>query len=713
MKAAMGVNRSPQAELAWRWISEHAAENVAAEEYPLLLASIEAVSSVIEQMAPQDHEMAAAAILYSYRQRVTLEFSDSLIEQMGDAVMQLVEGSIEMTALHSASAVGEVQSDLHHENLRKMLLAMAKDVRVVVIKLAEHLERMRTPLGLSREQQVINAELTRNILAPLANRLGMGALKWQLEDLTFRALDPETYQSLSRQIELKRDQREAYIEASVTAIEQALSASKLSGEVSGRTKHLYSIWKKMDRKQVGVESLYDLNAVRILVDSVADCYAALGLVHGLWNHIPKEFDDYIANPKGNNYRSIHTAVFGPQGQVLEVQIRTHEMHDAAEMGVASHWRYKEGTRYDPGFERKIEWLRQLLEWKEELSEQDAVSEQFRDEMAEEHIYILTPNGEVVELPEGGTALDFAYTIHTGLGHRTRGAKVDGKIIPLHQSLHSGQRVEILTVKEGGPTRDWMNPNLGYLHTSRARYRVRQWFRKQDFDENVAAGRTIVERELMRAGSPEVSTAQWLARYEQKDLEHFHAAVGQGDITSGQVAGAIQLITGVEKRAVEKKRPRREALKSDASSGEVTICGVGNLMTSISSCCNPKYPDPIIGFITRSRGVTIHQQECSNALHLIETEPERVIEVSWSGGVDEMQHYHLEVEAYDRSGLLRDITLLLSDEAANIDSIQTQTDKQRHTAHITVSIELQKGKSIGRVLDQLLRMSNVISAVRAD
>ncbi len=701
---------SPASQQAWEWVEQDANEVLETSLRERTLQVVTTVAASVQQIAPQDPDMVTAALLYSYQQRTDSAFSEALNEQMGESVMALVKGSAEMTALHAAPVDAGVNSDSHHENLRKMLLAMAKDVRVVVIKLAEHLERMRVPGDLDQAARHENALLTRNILAPLANRLGMGALKWQLEDLAFRALDPDTYMQLSRQIEMKRDERERYITESVHAIQQALKESGMEGEVSGRTKHLYSIWKKMDRKGVGVEGLYDLNAVRILVDSVADCYSALGLVHGLWNHIPKEFDDYIANPKGNNYRSIHTAVYGPEGRVLEVQIRTHEMHDAAELGVASHWRYKEGGRYDPNYERKIEWLRQLLEWKEELSEQEGMSEQFQDEMAEEQVYILTPAGEVVELPEGSTALDFAYSIHTGLGHRTRGAKVDGKIIPLNQPLQSGQRVEILTVKEGEPTRDWMNPNLGYLHTSRARYRVRQWFRKQDFEDNVVAGRAIVERELVRAGSPDIVHEQFIERYEQKDLEHFYAAVGQGDITSGQISGAINLITAPAQPLQPKKRPRKEKTGSEEPGG-ITIRGVGSLMTAIANCCTPTYPDEIIGFITRSRGVTIHQQECPNALHLIETEPERVIEVSWSGVEAEKQSYQVTIEAYDRSGLLRDITLLLSSEGANIDSINTTTDKENHTAHITLILELEPDKSVGKLLDQLLRMRNIISAVR--
>ncbi len=706
MVLASSNHGQSQNELAWAWV-EAQLGGLSQQLQETVLQSVQAVSNAVMEIAPHDREMVAASILYSYQQRVEVVLGEQLLEQVGPAVMQLVEGAIEMTALHTSSTLGSGH-EIHHENLRKMLLAMAKDVRVVVIKLAEQLENLRNPVGLTAEQQQANALLTRNILAPLANRLGMGVLKWQLEDLAFRVLDPHTYQQLSQQVDLKRTDREAYIHHAVETIEQALAAEGMVGEVSGRTKHLYSIWKKMDRKQVGIDDLYDLNAVRILVNTVAECYAALGVVHGLWNHISREFDDYIANPKGNNYRSIHTAVFGPQGRVLEVQIRTHEMHEAAELGVASHWRYKEGTRYDPGFEKKIEWLRQLLEWKEEVVEQDEISEQFKDEMAEEHIYLLTPAGEVVELPEGSTALDFAYSIHSGLGHRTRGAKADGKIIPLNQPLQSGQRIEVLTVKEGVPTRDWMNPNLGYLNTSRARYRVRQWFRKQDFDENVVAGRGIVERELVRAGAPGLDLSRLLERYEYKRVEQLYAAVGQGDITSGQIAGAIQQIMAPAQPPQPRKRPRKE--KSDpVEPGEISIRGVGKLMTTMANCCKPHYPDAVIGFITRSRGVTVHQQECPNALHLIETEPERVIEVSWQGGESERKQAVLKIEAYDRPNLLRDITMLLSEERVNIDAIQTKTDHENNMAEIVITAQFNQGENIGKVLDRLLRMRNVVEA----
>ncbi len=698
-----------QSETAMAWIRSHASEHLSAEERKRALEAATAVSQSVHEIAPQDHEMVAAAMFYSYFRSSGLPVDSQLEEIIGDAVAGLVQGTVEMTALHLHLHQSGGQGEGHHENLRKMLLAMAKDVRVVVIKLADHLYLMRHPEGAGSDQQRENALLTRNILAPLANRLGMGALKWQLEDLAFRTLEPDAYRRLSNQIDQKRAERDSYIRLSIAAIREALKQASISGEVSGRTKHLYSIWKKMQRKQVEVGSLYDLHAVRILVGSVSDCYAALGVVHGLWSHIPREFDDYIANPKGNNYRSIHTAVHGPEGRVLEIQIRTHEMHDAAELGIAAHWRYKEGTRYDPGFERKINWLRQLLEWKDEITEQERMAEQFRDEMVEEHIYVLTPEGEVVELPEGSTALDFAYAIHSGLGHRTRGAKVDGKIAPLNQPLQSGQRIEILTVKEGAPTRDWMNPNLGYLHTSRARYRVRQWFRKQDFEENVAAGRAILEREMVRGGSPNLPLEKLVQRYEQKGSEALYAAIGQGDITSGQIAGAILSLTSSPVK--RKKGHHKTAVGGDAENREISIRGVGKLLTTIANCCHPEYPEPIIGFITRGRGVTIHSEVCPNALHLIETEPDRVIEVSWGLMEDENCEYSISIQAYDRSGLLSDITTLFRNESANIDSINTSTDRENHIARIDLNIELNRDISIGKILDQLLRMKNIISAVR--
>lgn len=694
------VKQSAVIENAWSWMEGDGNRAAMDDAY--------AVAKLVHEFAPQDHEMISAAMLYTYHQRTLRTLEHSLEDLFGEVVYRLIQGTIEMTALHSHLYNIEMRQESQHENLRKMLLAMAEDVRVVVIKLAEHLNLMGNSRSLSEEQQIENAMLTRNVLAPLANRLGMGAMKWQLEDLAFRKLEPDAYQRLSRQIDQKRIERDAYISNSISTIEDALQSESIKGSVSGRTKHLYSIWKKMQRKGVEVDSLYDLHAVRILVDTVSDCYAALGVIHGLWSHISREFDDYIANPKGNNYRSIHTAVHGPQGRVLEIQIRTHEMHDAAELGVAAHWRYKEGTRYDPGFEKKIHWLRQLLEWKDEVSEQEGMAEQFRDEMVEEHIYVLTPEGEVIELPEGGTALDFAYTIHSGLGHRTRGAKVNGKIVPLNQSLESGQRIEILTVKEGGPTRDWMNPNLGYLHTSRARYRVRQWFRKQDFEENVTAGRSILEREMVRAGQPDLAVKKLVDRYEHKNPEALYAAIGQGDITCGQIAGAISSLTSVSNK---KRKIKKHSETDSTDSNEISIRGIGKLMSSIANCCHPSDPDPIIGFITRGRGVTIHHQECPNALHLIETEPERVIEVSWGHSGAEESEYKIIIQAYDRSGLLSDITTLFRNEGVNIDSINTSTDRDNHIANVTLTAVLKPEASLSKVLDKLARVKNIITAVR--
>ncbi len=694
------IKQSSDIEAAWNWIEGDGNRDAMDDAL--------AVAKLVQEFAPQDHEMVSAALLYTYHQRALIQIDPLLKELVGDVVYRLVQGTVEMTALHSHLYNVEMRMESQHENLRKMLLAMAEDVRVVVIKLAEHLNLMGNSSILSEDQQIENAMLTRNVLAPLANRLGMGAMKWQLEDLAFRKLEPEAYQNLSRQIDQKRVERDAYINQSITAIENVLKSESINGSVTGRTKHLYSIWKKMQRKGVEVDALYDLHAVRILVDTVSDCYAALGVVHGLWSHISMEFDDYIANPKGNNYRSIHTAVHGPQGRVLEIQIRTQEMHDAAELGVAAHWRYKEGTKYDPGFEKKIHWLRQLLEWKDEVSEQEGMAEQFRDEMVEEHIYVLTPEGEVIELPEGGTALDFAYTIHSGLGHRTRGAKVNGKIVPLNQPLQSGQRIEILTVKEGGPTRDWMNPNLGYLHTSRARYRVRQWFRKQDFEENVTAGRSILEREMVRAGSPDLPLKKLVERYEQKNSATLYAAIGQGDITGGQIAGAISSLTSVSR---QKRKEKRAPAKDETGSSAISIRGVGKLMTSIANCCKPADPDPIIGFITRGRGITIHHQECPNALHLLETEPERVIEVSWGNDERIDSKYRIIIKAYDRSGLLSDITTLFRNEGANIDSINTSTDRENHIANITLTTELKSKASFSKILDKLPRIKNIISAIR--
>jgi GTP pyrophosphokinase len=481
-----------------------------------------------------DAESVMAAVLHDTVEDTGTRLED-LSEEFGPGVARLVDGVTKM------GRIGEYASGTRDnpqaENLRKLLLAMAEDVRVVLIKLADRLHNMRTLKHLDAARQYKIARETMEIYAPLANRLGIWQLKWELEDLALRYLEPETYRDIAGLLDARRVDRERQIQQVIERLASEFAKAGIHAEVTGRPKHIYSIWRKMKRKNVDFHEIFDVQAVRVLVDQTRECYAALGIVHSLWHHIPREFDDYIANPKENNYRSLHTAVLGPDGRPIEVQIRTHEMHQHSELGIAAHWRYKEGRAFDPGFEQKVAWLRQLLEWKDEESTASDFVDRFKNESSEERVYVLTPQGKVVSLGQGATALDFAYHIHTDIGHRCRGVKVNGRIVPLNQELHSGDQVEVLTTRHGSPSRDWLNPHLGYLRTSRARAKVRHWFKTQDREKNIHAGRASLERELRRIGTLNISHEKLAQQLQFSNTEDMLAALGSGDLNSSQLAAA--------------------------------------------------------------------------------------------------------------------------------------------------------------------------------
>jgi GTP pyrophosphokinase len=501
------------------------------------------------------------------------------------------------------------------------------DIRVVLIKLAERTQTLRNLSGASVPQQKLIAQETRSLFAPLANRLGVWQLKWELEDLSVRYLEPELYKKVAKLLDERRVDRERYIADVVSKLKQILSQAGIAAEVTGRPKHIYSIINKMKRKQMDFSELYDVRAVRILVDDIKGCYTALGLIHELWIPISSEFDDYIAHPKSNNYRSLHTAVIGPRGLALEVQIRTHEMHQHSELGVAAHWRYKEGKKTDAQFDEKIAWLRQILEWKEDLSEQGDLQEQFKNELFHDQVYVLTPQGKVIDLPKGATPVDFAYTLHTGLGHRTRGAKVDGSIVPLNYKLRNGQRVEILTVKQGSPSRDWINPSLGFLQSSRARAKVRAWFKSQNHDESVTQGRTQLDRELHRLGITSINQEKLAQRLHFNKLEDLLAALGRNEITQRRIAVAIQ--EELPTKVIEAAKPKsfRPATERTAKA-DITVGGVNNLMTRLAKCCNPVAGDAIVGYVTRDRGITIHRKDCAFMMHMAESRSDRKLTAQW-------------------------------------------------------------------------------------
>ncbi|RLK48834.1 (p)ppGpp synthetase I SpoT/RelA [Alkalispirillum mobile] len=629
-------------------------------------------------------------------------------KRLGSDVAHLVEGASRMqdiSRFHAPEQLAEASD--RAEGLRKMLLAIASDVRVVFITLAERLHDLRTLRELPEALQRRIAQETRDIYAPLANRLGIWQLKWELEDLAFRYLQPDVYKQVARLLAERRLDREAYIERVRQSLHDALRESGIKADVVGRPKHIYSIWRKMQRKGLRFEELYDLRALRVLVDDVGTCYAVLGVVHSLWKHIPKEFDDYIATPKENNYRSLHTAVIGPEGKTLEVQIRTHAMHQEAELGIAAHWRYKEGGQQDRDFEQKIAWLRQILEWGQEENGAEDFLDRFKAEVFEDRVYVITPQGDVVDLPRGATPLDFAYHIHSHVGHHCRGAKVNGRMVPLTHTLKSGSQVEIITSRSATPSRDWLNPSLGYLRTSRARAKARTWFRQQDHDKNVQAGRNILDRELHRLGLQDVPLDDVAQKTRFRKLEDFLAALGRGDITAGQIASIVgervlPRPEGEDPLPVSRKR----STVSSQGGDEVTIYGVDNLLTRLARCCTPAPGDPIIGFLTRGRGVTIHRRDCPEVGRLRTDEPERLIDVTWTDPGGRRYPVNVVVHTPDLQRALQDVSKVLTNEQIRLLGINTQTDARGEHASLDLSLEVADVNQMSRLMNRIGSLPHV-------
>jgi len=678
---------------------------------PYLLHCL-AVAEIVHHLK-LDHESVAAAILHDVVEDtdVTLE---EVAQTFGEQVARLVDGVTKMGRIGEMRepAAGKRSSEpSHSESVRKLLLAMAEDVRVVLIKLADRLHNMRTLRFLDQERQRRIARETLEIYAPLANRLGIWQVKWELEDLSLRYLEPEAYHRIAALLDGRRIDRERHIELVKERLSKAFDAAGIRAEISGRPKHIYSIWRKMQRKNVDFHQIFDVQAVRVLVESTAECYATLGIVHSLWHHVPHEFDDYIANPKSNNYRSLHTAVIGPEGKAVEVQIRTREMHEHAELGIAAHWRYKEGARYDRGFEKKVTWLRQLLEWKDEEPSADEFVDRFKSESVEDRVYVLTPQGQVIDMPAGATVLDFAYHIHTDVGHRCRGAKVNGRIVPLAYELNSGEQVEVLTGRKAAPSRDWLNPHLGYLKTSRARAKVRHWIKQQDRDINIAAGRSSLERELHRLGLSSATMPQIAERLNFADADSMMAALGRGDLQIQQAVSALMgLAEGDQAETISFPTQTRRPVPG-RSQDDFRILGVGNLLTQAARCCRPVPHDVIVGYITRGRGVTIHRRDCANILRLKEEDRDRLIDVEWGDSPDRLFPVDIQIQAYDRPGLLRDVSAVLANDKINVLGMHTLTDKKDMIATMDLHAEVTDIDQLSRVLSRIGQLPNIIEVKR--
>jgi GTP pyrophosphokinase len=620
------------------------------------------------------------------------------------AMLDGVRAAEQVWALH-ARAEGRADA----EGLRRLLLAIVRDLRVVPVLLALQLARLRHASALPEAERTELARLAADILAPLANRLGIWQLKWEIEDLAFRFQQPETYQRIARLLDEKRGAREQYIEDVKAQLRAALRESGIDGDVAGRPKHIYSIWKKMQRKDVPFGELYDIRAVRVLVGDVAACYAALGAVHQVWTPIAKEFDDYIARPKANGYRSLHTAVVGPEGRALEVQIRTREMHEQAELGVAAHWRYKEGGGADASFERKIAWMRQLLDSSE--GDEQKLQEGLKADLVEDRVYVLTPQGKVVDLPRGATVLDFAYAVHTEVGHRCRGAKINGRIVTLDSKPATGDMVEILTAKASAPRRDWLQPASGFLVTGRARDKVRAWFHKLDRAHNLAEGRELLDKELRRLGLLGADLAPVLPRLRIATQDDLLVALSLGDVSPAQVSRALHEAQQPKEAPVLPPIPAAASRdKVGARSDSFVVDGVGNLLMQLARCCQPVPGDAIAGYLTRGRGISVHRADCVALSRLVARDPDRAMPVSWgrAGGTYAVD---VAIHGLDRKSLLKDITTLIAQEGIHINAVASRSDDSRGLADLRLTLKVSDFEQLSKLLARLTSVPGVRDARR--
>lgn len=654
----------------------------------------------------------AAGLLHDVVEDTSLEIED-IERDFGPEIAKLVDGVTKLTQLprvsRDLSTIKDERSsrrELAKETLRKTFLAMDDDVRVVVIKLADRLHNMRTLAHLPKEKQKRIAQETLEIFAPLANRLGIWQIKWELEDLAFRYVFPEEYKDIAALVAERRVNRENEMMAINAHVQKLLLDVGIGAKVEGRPKHLYSIFKKIERKSVAFDQVYDVRAVRILVPEASDCYLALGEIHRQWKPIPGTFDDYIATPKDNFYQSLHTAVVYDDGGTLEVQIRTPEMHENAEYGIAAHWRYKEGRKRDDTFERRVNWLRSLMEWQQEVTDAGDFVDAMKSDVFEDRVYAFTPRGDIIDLPAGSTPIDFAYHIHTEIGNRCRGAKINGKLVGLDYKLQTGDSVEILTAKRGGPSRDWLNPNLDMVRSQRARSKIRQWFKRQDRAQNISHGKLLLERELRRLGMDKVSAEKISKDIGYSSADDLLAAVGCGDINLGKIVN--KLVDG-EKDALSPlslfDETKAELVSRETTEG-VSILGLTGLLTHVGRCCNPVPGDPIIGYITRGRGATIHRQDCPNVLRI--KDKERLIQVSW-GQVKQTYPVAVEIKAYDREGLVRDVSTLVSNEGISMSSINVST--KNSLAIFDLVMGISDIEQLSRVLNRLEALPNVLEARR--
>ncbi len=660
-----------------------------------------------------------AAILYRSVREHKLSI-EKVSKHFDFEVTQLIQGVLQMAAIsHLQSPTRNIvlgQSEGQLTNVRKMLVALVDNVQVALIKLAERTCAIRAVKNSNRKRRYLVSREVFDIYAPLAHRLGIGSIKWELEDLSFRYLQPNDYKKIASLLDERRLDRQQFITNVQLTLQQAMDAENINAKIDGRAKHIYSIWRKMQRKNIEFSQVHDVRAVRILVPKTSDCYTALGIVHGLWRNIPKEFDDYIANPKENGYRSLHTAVIGDEGKVVEIQIRTYDMHEEAELGLCAHWVYKgtdtKGNSH--AYEDKLAWLRQVLEWHDEIGDSKDLVEQVKADVEQDRIYVFTPDGHVADLPYGATPLDFAYRVHTEVGHTCRGAKINGRIMPLTHRLQTGDQVTILTSSGGQPSRDWMNANLGYAHSSRTRAKISHYFKQLDKDKNALAGRQIMDKQMRRLGLSKVEEKGLAKKLNFKQIEDMYAALGAGDVRLSQIINFVQdqqePVLKQESMPVQ-QTPKPSLRTANSGKDNVHIAGVGNLLTTIAACCSPVFGDDITGFITLNRGVSVHRKDCHNIINLAETKQDRIISVSWTQTSITTYPVSIVLEAFDRSSLLSDVTMVLGNENVNVRAMTTITDNKTNIATLKFTIEIPSLALLGRIMDKMSQLANVLDVRR--
>jgi GTP pyrophosphokinase len=723
VEQALPMGKQQALELAWRDVGQYYQQQ---EES--LLKAMEMVEILSNLNLDKDSLVAAFLIPLLDTSLISTDFVD---EHCNNEVAMLCQGVEKMAAIkglqpssNSSANPSDTLSSNKVDNIRRMLLAMVDDVRAVVIKLAERLCDLREQKTTDEETRVLAAKESANIYAPLANRLGIGQLKWELEDISFRYLHPQVYKKIAKLLDETRLERERYMDDFVGDLNQQLENLHINGHVDGRPKHIYSIWKKMQQKSLGFEQLFDVRAVRIVVEKVQDCYSALGIVHTHWHHLAKEFSDYVATPKPNGYQSIHTVVLGPEGKSVEIQIRTEQMHDDAELGVAAHWRYKEGSAGKNSskansFDEKIGWLRKILQWQDDVSESGELLDELRSQVFEDRIYVFTPSGDVIDLPMGATPLDFAYYIHSNVGHCCVGAKVFGKIVPFTYRLKTGDQVDILTSKQANPSRDWLNPNLNYIYSSRARAKVQHFFKLQDRDKHLAQGKDLLDTELAKLDYFSVSQSQLkeaAVRFNVKTIDDLYAAIGSGNARLQQIINYFKQFDDKLKPAVEidpqslvKESQASKKLVSDNNG--ITVSGVGNLLTHMAKCCSPVPGDAIAGFITQGRGISVHRQDCEQLANALSQQSERFVEVQW--GLDDHQSYQVSAQiiASDRQGLFRDISTIIANEKVSIIGIESHSDSAKQTMSMIINMEVTSSELLTRVIKKLRQLDDVIDVKR--